>query len=410
LGRKRTWVIENTWNCSTCGHKNRGRDMRCANCGKSKEGERYAIPNPETAPEVKDADLLRMANAGANWTCPYCGCQERDLNGECKTCAAKRGEGFASPEPSADAPVEAGLKEPPVESWPSEPSWQCGNCGTLNDQAARACVNCGAFPDGRDIEPIISPSEPPPPRFSPRKWLKRYWPILAGAGAVIGITGLLLWIFLPREVEATVKSISWNRSVELQQDTLKHGEGWESSMPSRSFNSSCERRQRGTRDCNPHDCNPHQESYSCNPHDCNCHTTCSDNGNGFSTCSESCSTCYDTCYRTVYDTCYDQCPVYEDWCTYDYYEWVTIDTRQAGGTDHKAYWPQLTANGERQRLVRSEKYQAEFTDFKKFWKHRVASFDEYLKYKPGARWLVKVNRAGSVWPLHPLAPLPAEKE
>ena len=78
--------IEMTWRCSACAAKNLGRHKVCQGCNHPKDGsERYEMPeDPSRAVSVTDADLLRMATAGPDWRCAYCGSDQRklfDLNG-----------------------------------------------------------------------------------------------------------------------------------------------------------------------------------------------------------------------------------------------------------------------------------------------------------------------------------------
>jgi len=209
------------------------------------------------------------------------------------------------------------------------------------------------------------------------------------------------WLFGTKEESASVSDISWTYTINLQQRTLRHGSDWEP-IRSDAFNVSCDRRYYGDRDCNPHNCRPHQVSYSCNcrSEQCNCHTTCRDQGNGFSRCSESCSTCSkcETCYRTEYDTCYDSCPVYKDHCDYDYYDWPTINTKVTSGAAHNETWPVLEARPIDQRLVKTEKYEVVFKNGVENWKYTPKSLGEFRYFVTGVTWKLKVNRAGMVWP------------
>lgn len=373
MGRiRRKFVIETTWECDSCKHKNRGRDLICANCGNPKQkGEKYAVPDPKTVPEVTGQDLLRKAQAGPNWKCEFCGADERTLEDHCGSCGAERYSYSSSKKPPALVP-----------------------------------------PQLRDT--ITS---------SPRR---RRWPFIAGGGGlVVLLTGLLVWINTAREVDAKVAVTSWEVAVTLEKRYLRSGTGWSDDMPAGAFNSSCERRQAGTEncnpyrcnphevnyDCNPHDCNPHQESYDCNPEPCNCNTDCTDEGNGFATCTEDCDTCYDTCYRTEYDTChdscsrteydtcYEQCPVYKNWCNYQYHEWVPQESERAAGFGPTVVWPTLLAEGVEERIVRSEEYSVIFTDSEDSWTYKPRNLGEFQQYIPETYWTIEVNRLGTVTPI-----------
>lgn len=380
------YIKEDSWVCSSCGHKNRGRDTDCAQCGSPKEeDEKYA--GPDAGSEiVTDPELLKLARAGANRTCPYCGADVREGDESCNSCGATRNE-------HRD---EAGEDDVPPADKPPEP-------------------------------PPLKHEEPDPVPKRPFNW-RAALIVLGCMAAVGGLIWLGVWLFAPWEVEATVADATWEHAATLRQKTLMHGEGWESDMPAGTFNRSCETRQNGTEDCNPHDCNPHpvdyecnphqcnpqQVAYDCNPHPCNCREVCTPLRNGFSECDQHCDTCYDTCYRTEYDTCYDtctrteydtcydQCPVYAEWCRYDYHEWPVIDSGRTTGTGHDVAWPPLSANGPDQRLEKAARYEVRFSDGEKGWDYRPDGLADYNRFPLDGRWRIKVNRAGQVWPLRPL--------
>lgn len=217
---------------------------------------------------------------------------------------------------------------------------------------------------------------------------------------ISALVSFAVWAFVPHEHRATVTSLHWQYTRELQQRYTRHGEGWGS--PPGAFNVSCERRQHGTEDCHPHDCNAHQVGHDCHGHDCNCHTSCEDEGNGYSSCSEDCDTCYDTCYSTEYDTCYDQCPVYDDWCSYNYYQWVHVDTEITSGGTHEVYWgTRLHADGsETQRILTSQEYTVTFVEAEDRWTFRPNSLANFDRFDRGVVWDVKTNYAGMIWPQH----------
>lgn len=378
---KRTWIVENKWKCDSCGTENLGRFMECQNCRNPKEKqEADVVPDANSASAVTDPELLRLATQGANWVCEYCGGQVRNEYGKCvKNCgAAKPGSGAEEP------------KLPPDPSFTPE----------------RA-----SNPRPEPSKPSPRPAPPGPPDWSLRADRRR--PIAKPAtllwvfGGVLG-TGAFVWLmvflFASHETTAQVSGISWQYQQDLHQRTLMHSEGWGS--PGGSFNVSCRSKFYGTEKCRPHTCNAHSVSYDCNctSYDCRCHKSCSDNKNGFSTCSEECDTCQrcSTCNRTEYDTCYDQCDVYKDWCAYDYYEWPIIATKRTTGVSHDEHWADLKADGPFQRLDQTETYEVQFAEKEDRWKYRPRSLAEFRYFNAGVSWRVLVNRVGMIQPQHAL--------
>lgn len=384
---RRRVKVEIDWPCSSCGTINKGRDMSCVACGNGKgTDEKYVIPEtirPEDV--VTDADRLRQANAGAHWACKSCGYQVRRTDNSCARC------GMPEVDPSD-------LTPPPPPQPPPLPRYEYAEPGRNG---------------GADVATAIV----------------GFLPMLGIAIVVFGLIALGVWLFASKEVEVTVTSISWKYEVELERKKVMRGEGW--GTPFGAYDASCERRQHGTEDCNPyecnerivkyncnpHDCNPHKKTVDCNPKDCNCHidrSSCVDDGTGYATCDEVCDTCYDECSETVYDTCYEtctrketdtcyeQCPVYDDYCTYKYDEWPTVATDSKIGLTHEVEWPPLVAKGANERLQKKETYGVVFANSEDSWELYPGTYNEFTRYNQSARWLIKVNRAGSVEPLHPI--------
>src|SRR5688500_12887171 len=90
--------IELVWRCSSCGHRSLGRHMQCQSCGNPKDAsEEYEMPvDPAVVASVTEPELLRMAQAGANWRCRYCSSDQRDLHGECARCGGDRARARAA--------------------------------------------------------------------------------------------------------------------------------------------------------------------------------------------------------------------------------------------------------------------------------------------------------------------------
>jgi hypothetical protein len=317
----REYLVENTWKCSYCGHVNQGRDIKCQGCKAAKQKADVDDVNPE-GPEVTDEKLRAMAQAGANWVCQFCGSQERNSDGTCKNCGVKSGEG------RGESIREREIGPPP--------------------------------PSGSRT--------PRPPPSARRRWL-----IIGGIGlALIG----LVWLFVPHEVGASVKSVHWQYQADLEQRTIVLGSGF--SVPPGAFNLSCQDRVS-------------IEKQDCNPHNCNCHKKTVDQGNGFSKVQEVCSTCYDKCDHTVT----------RRWCSYSTYEWRTVASQKSAGDDQDPHWPAMPALNADQRMNRHEAYTVNFEDRSSKYSFSPSTLDDFRKYRVGAKWKIKVNAAHMVTPEAP---------
>jgi hypothetical protein len=83
-------IIEMTWRCSGCKRQNLGRYKHCQGCGNPKDAsEEFEMPSDTTlAPTVTDPKLLRLATAGPDWRCRFCGSDQRRGDDSCGNCGA----------------------------------------------------------------------------------------------------------------------------------------------------------------------------------------------------------------------------------------------------------------------------------------------------------------------------------
>jgi hypothetical protein len=88
-------IIEGTWTCAECDTKGvRGRHKVCPNCGSPREksesifdfGQRRTDGSSVEA-TVADTDSLEKAKAGSDWICAYCGASNRGDQSSCTSCA-----------------------------------------------------------------------------------------------------------------------------------------------------------------------------------------------------------------------------------------------------------------------------------------------------------------------------------
>ncbi len=174
-------IIEMTWTCSSCGHRNLGRHTSCRQCRQPMgEHERYEMPaNTAAAVTVTDEALLRMAEAGPNWRCAYCSSDQRALDGTCQECGASAPRGAES-----------------------------------------------------EAKPELEPP-PRPPRPRPSRLIFVLMPVLSLVTAVLAVVGAGLfqrpledWLEGTRRVSATVRETRWEHLVTVSQAATLYGEGF----------------------------------------------------------------------------------------------------------------------------------------------------------------------------------------
>lgn len=378
--------IEMTWRCTSCSAKNLGRFKVCPQCHNPKDGsEEYEMPeDPSQAASVTEASLLAMATAGPDWRCAYCGSDQRRTDAGCASCGASAVEGAEVP----DAPP----------------------------------------PDARPMAPpgrVTTPVQPARPS-------RRYgW---GSVGVVLlalfGLGQVLAWNKnRPRDFEARVADVSWERVIEVERWQAKGAEGFKENIPADAL----EVKSLGRREHHQEQVFDHfeQERYSvevpdgyrsesytervscgqdCRSSPQSCREKCSSNKNGFATCKTVCSGGGQTCStkycnqsrtrqvpktrsesRTRQVSRYRSEPRFAEAFAWVAWVWLPARTTRAAGTDVTTRWPEANLNqglaaGEKEREVRREKYEVSLTyDQQNTLTFAPADEERFARFAPGTK-------------------------
>ncbi len=346
--------------------------MVCASCGNAKDAtERYQMPGAtRSAATVTDAALLRMASAGPNWECAYCGSHQRAPAGECAQCGASHSEGRPIPRPQPSAPTAA----------------------------ARASARLRA----------VVRRVPRPVR------------VALAVTAALALAGTA-WLLMPRTFDGTVANVHWEQRVHVDRYRIWEREGFAEQIPATAL----DRAPRGERHHHDVDVLDHYETetytedVACGE-DCEyvaetCSETCSDDGNGFATCTESCSGGGQSCTtrycpetRTREVPVYRSEPVYAPWFAYHLWDWGEDRVIAARGDDLSPRWPaddevalgRALGAGEREREHRETEYLVRFRDPEdasgSLVEYHAASAAELARFAPGSVHRVRVWLTGTV--------------
>ncbi|MCC6877544.1 MAG: hypothetical protein IT378_24770 [Sandaracinaceae bacterium] len=368
MGRTTTRKIEMTWRCSSCGERNLGRYTKCTRCGDPKDAtERYEMPgNTRAAPSVTDAGLLRLATAGPTWQCGYCGSHQRALDGSCAQCGASKKEGATlNPTPPSDRELAAAVA-----------SWR--------------------------------------PRWSRTKKIV----VASSAGGAVVLALVLFFVLTPKEVDARVASVRWEHLVHVDRWRIWEREGFAESVPATAFDRRAlgERHHHDEQVLDGYDTETYYEQVACGE-DCHdepehCYESCSDDGNGFATCTEhcsgggrSCSTRYCSEARTRQVPRYRSVPVYRTWYAYRVWDWGLDRTVRAGGAGNETHWPsdsEVALNvscgeGERERTRRATRYEVSFRDEDgETYTYHPSRLEEFGALRPGLACRLRISFGGDV--------------
>lgn len=345
--------------------------MACQACGSPKdESEEYEMPaDTASAATVTDPSLLRLARAGANWRCRYCGSDQRTLAGTCAQCGSAQAEGRSTAGVAPVAPAVVRVARPPLGTL----LFVAGVCALL-------LVVAGSLV------------------FSSRGGTRVRSQLGRGAAALAP----------PFHFEtATVVAVRWKQSVTVERWQVTGGEGFEEAKPAEAF----EVRPAGSRFHHKervvagYDTQSYTETvpdgyrtetYSaqescgqdCTPRPQSCSEKCTPNKNGFASCKTVCSGGGQDC-RTKYCnvtktrqvpqtktvTKTRQVPRYADversatWYTWKVWAWKVARTLEKSGSGTKPEWPgdaevklgKGLGPGERERENRRGDYRVELT-------------------------------------------------
>lgn len=378
--------IEMTWKCSSCDHRNLGRFKVCQNCKNPKDGsEEWEMPEDTSkAASVTEESLLKMALAGPDWRCAYCGSDQRRTDKGCANCGADALE--------AEEPEEA---EAP-----------------------------------RRVEPPL----PPITRASPLKGCL----VVAGiVGACLASGAVFRWNKLrPRDFEARVTDVSWNRTITIERYESVAFEGFKEDMPTEAQNV----KSLGKREHHHEQVFDHfeteryteqvpdgyrTESYTerescgqtCTTRPQSCREVCTSNKNGFATCRQSCSGGGESCTtkycdvrktrqipktrtenRTRQVSRYRSEPRYAEAFSWTHWVWRPNRTLTANGTDVTCRWPTSNlkkglAPGEDEREQRDESFNVvlHYGDDDRVLSLNPTSEEEFGQYPPNSKHALRTE-------------------
>ncbi len=360
MGRTFKRQIEMTWICSACGNPNLGRFKSCQTCNKPKDAsEKYIMPSDTAAaPTITDAALLKMAEAGTNWTCAYCGSHQRRLDGSCQQCGASIAQALAD------------IEKPQAER--KRPLWQ---------------------------------------RIKP--WAKKHKILVGVLGVIVLIIGGVMWSRREREYKAVVDGVSWTQTISVERYEIWNRDGWRDSTPRDAFDVVSKGQQIHHYDdvLDGYDTQYYTEQVACGQ-ECRdvpetCHESCSDNGNGFATCTtkcsgggQKCSTKYCSEQRSRQVARYRKEPRYAEAIAYKIWDWGYHRKVDATGTDFKALrWPTDEAKlgvglldpREKERENRSASYDVTLSyDDKQKLTFSIA-LDQLTKFDLGSKHDLKIK-------------------
>jgi hypothetical protein len=358
-------VREGRWDCQYCGTKgNIGRHKTCQNCGRSRpEGTAFYLPSEEEA-AVLDEQLLKIAGAGQDWICEFCGSSNAAGATTCHHCGAAR---------EATGPVQE-IKE----------------------------YELGATPDSGDMtfdEPTARPEQ-----ATKETGKKGSQPTIIIAGIVAAIVllcgGILaaFVIFGGGDVDATVSGFEWQRSIEVEAFQTVVENDWSVPPGGRQLDQRqeihhydsildhYETRQREVQ------VQVGVETYVCGQRDL---------GNGFFEDIECSDPIYETQLEEYEEAVYREEPVYQTKYEYEIDKWIVVRTERSSGTDHKPLWPNTDLANKERDGPQSASYVLIFTDNEDEVHTLEVPLEEWQTYEEGQSVTLKMGPFGGLEGVEP---------
>lgn len=196
MTRRTLGFIPLIWQCAFCNTQNPGPIKSCTSCGAPQpEDVEFLQVDEEQFNFIKDEALIRMAKAGPDIHCPFCGTRNRATDDVCKQCGG-------------------------------ELSWG----GKQRETGQRV----------RTVAEAKAPQ--PPPAQATGQVKKRKTPLIAiilGLGVIVGCIVMLVMLLRTDDVTATVSDVQWERTIAIEAYTTVTDSTWWDEVPEDAEIASC---------------------------------------------------------------------------------------------------------------------------------------------------------------------------
>lgn len=358
--------IELVWRCSSCRHQNLGRHTLCQGCGNPKdESEEYEMPaDPSAVASVEDPELLAIAKGGENWSCKYCGSDQRNEAGECERCGGDR----THPAEAAAAIKEGAARRLAQQAGPRRMPHRLYVLGGVLAMSVLVTVILVSRHQAAPVaapEPAVATAILPPRTTFTVKITGVTWK----RTAIVETRRLVAHENFTTEVPAGAVEIkAAGQHVHHEEQVLDHQETVYDNVevPDGTRSESYTERVTCGQDCTT---TPRTCRRVCSGSPRSCRQSCTNGKNGFASCKEVCSgsgeTCRDDC-TSGGQTCktkycderrtrqipktrterrarqvprYRSEPRYAAWSTFKTPEWVPTASSELTGNDTTPLWP-----------------------------------------------------------------------
>lgn len=340
MARKTIGFVPLIWECPSCGTQNPGPIKSCTACGAPQpEDVQFLRVDQEKFDFIKDEALIRMAQAGPDIHCPWCGTRNPSTAALCSKCGGELSQG-----------------------------------GKLRQQGQRVQTKA---------EAAVQPPSPKPPQPSPSGAAPKPTKKISRQGMIIGIIAVIvlcvaviaftIWGGQSSKIDATVSEVYWERSIALEEYLQVTDSDWCDSIPADAEVLAISQEQRFT-----------SEEPVANATEVCGEEYVVDTGTGVG--------------EVVQDCVYE---VYDDYCEYTAWEWTAISPAVANGFDLNPEWPILNLTRNQREGERTEEYIITFAGDDRDYTYSTDDLDFFLQAEPGSTWKLEVTNLNAIKELEP---------
>lgn len=347
--KKSQGFIQLEWVCPNCNSRNPGPVKTCESCGAA-QPEKVQFFAPAEAKLIQGENAAKIAKAGADIHCGFCGTRNAGDAVTCSQCGGDLKEGKARA-----AGREMQREAPIVEV-------KCTNCGEMNPSTKRMCANCGA-PLPRSASDTagtpsaagtLTPAAPVAPSGTKRKMS---WIAIGGVVACIAAVciGAFMLLSPSKSITANVDRVYWQTSAPVEEARAVNYSEQAGSAPAGAYDVSCRDDVQQV-----------------------CEEKTIDKGNG---------------YAEVVQECHDETTQY---CSYTLDEWTTIQTYTLDGSDFSPTYSRPNLSSGQRLGDETLTLEVYFVGDGAEYLYNPESVQEFQLYILGSAWTLRLNALGGV--------------
>jgi predicted nucleic acid-binding Zn ribbon protein len=209
MARKSLGYVPLVWRCPSCETQNPGPIKSCTSCGAPQPPDvKFYLVEEDKFNFIKDEALIRMAQAGPDIHCPYCGTRNPSTAQVCSKCGGDLSHG---------------------------------------GEARQAGQQVQTIPEAQEI-PQTTPPMPIEEPIAPPRRISPIVPIIGILAIIACVIAMFMLFFKTDDVTATVTEVEWERIIVVEEYTTVTRSDWTDQIPGDADILSCSQQYRYTSD------------------------------------------------------------------------------------------------------------------------------------------------------------------